>query len=71
MTIPKMIFMKKVNKLNLAKLKMFIDIEVQRLSSNIQRDEDKLMKLIAAEKNRKIKQKNENDLVLLFYTRTL
>jgi len=71
MTIPKMIFMKKVNQMNLAKLKTFIDIEIQRLSSRIQRDEEKLIKSIIVEKNRKIKLKNKNDLALLFYTRTL
>ena len=63
--------MKKVNQMNLAKLKTFIDIEIQRLSSRIQRDEDKLTKSIIVEKNRKMKLKNQNDLVLLFYTRTL
>ena len=63
--------MKKVNQMNLAKLKTFIDIEIQRLSSRIQRDEEKLIKSIIVEKNRKIKLKNKNDLALLFYTRTL
>ena len=63
--------MKKVNQMNLAKLKTFIDIEIQRLSSRIQRDEDQLIKSIIVEKNRKIKLKNKNDLALLFYTRTL